>query len=647
MNPLLLHVAGESPVGGMPEIRKLESCKELSGSFSEHLQGAVAARPDTAPSFKREIRPGAISARSAAPSAGKSAASEALQRAPQQAESKRAPSSVTNGRDNRGESSDVSTTDRAGKQGRNTDEPRRSAVGTPVSPLLGGGRIASQRSTAQPASSAAGETPSSQTGFKTPNKAAQSFAVPGTPAGAQLPGTVLTLSDLMLAVTQPIAPAETNAVTMSPAPASGPLVRDSNEAAGLPQVGSRDESGVSASAGHEAAKNGSGCGAEAELSGEVLDPGKASSDPTAEDLSLQLSTAADLQQSSSENSAPAGESAPVKGAASHNTSAFATVDFRGGAPTPAAFTGPLHMVEPVGAAPRRAFVETASSGDPGGRDAQTGSSPHPSAPSTPSSPATSKESTPSGRASSWPVPPSAGEDAPSTSLNAPLVGSSGTTTGEQSGAAASADHPAPGAPLVNLASYRSHGSTGAVPSQPEFGGAVVPDSSTGSPAQAEQTSGTRHDGILEAWQTASAQLERVNGATLHSLQNGTEMRVQMHTDAFGPVEIRATLQDGKIGAAIGVENPEAHHTLLGHVSALQQSLADRHVQLDQVTVVRTSGQNSPDLGWSSNQEREDTSGYTRLGHQARGENLASQPVIAPEFESVQTERQWGRLSVRA
>lgn len=233
------------------------------------------------------------------------------------------------------------------------------------------------------------------------------------------------------------------------------------------------------------------------------------------------------------------------------------------------------------------------------------------------------------------------------------------TSTAQNGAAGPVDHSLPagsslsggpgpnGEPGLSVISFGSPASTPAVGVQPGSAPEVVSDSPARSSAQPEGTPQTAQDEVLAAWRNVSAQGERVNGATLSSLPSGTEMRVQMHTDAFGPLEIRATLEAGKIGAAIGVDSAEAHHTLLSQVSALQQSLADRHVQLDQVTVVRTSGQNFTDLGWSPNQQHDGSAPYSRLAQQARGQDSESQAAVVPEIEAGQAETQWGRLSVRA
>jgi flagellar hook-length control protein FliK len=151
-----------------------------------------------------------------------------------------------------------------------------------------------------------------------------------------------------------------------------------------------------------------------------------------------------------------------------------------------------------------------------------------------------------------------------------------------------------------------------------------------------------------AWQSVSDQVGRVvNTATLNALQNGTEMRVQLRTDAFGSMDIRATLEGGKVGAAIGVESAEAHNALLGQLPALQESLNERQVQLDQISLVSSYGQSGTDFGAGSGKQNGDptpSGGY----HPQSGEpEQVSEPASAPVTEAWQPGTYRGRLSVQA
>jgi flagellar hook-length control protein FliK len=151
-----------------------------------------------------------------------------------------------------------------------------------------------------------------------------------------------------------------------------------------------------------------------------------------------------------------------------------------------------------------------------------------------------------------------------------------------------------------------------------------------------------------AWQSVSDQVGRVvNTAALNALQNGTEMRVQLRTDAFGPMDIRATLEGGKIGAAIGVESAEAHNALLGQLPALQQSLNERQVQLDQISVVSNYGQSATDLGTGSGKQNGDPTPSGGYRQQASGPEQVSESISALVTEAWQPATSRGRLSVQA
>jgi trimeric autotransporter adhesin len=175
------------------------------------------------------------------------------------------------------------------------------------------------------------------------------------------------------------------------------------------------------------------------------------------------------------------------------------------------------------------------------------------------------------------------------------------------------------------------------------------DASSKAPAPVPQNlNSAAQEKAFAAWQSVSEQVGRVvNTATLNALQNGTEMRVQLRTDAFGSMDIRATLEGGKVGAAIGVESAEAHNALLGQLPALQQSLNERQVQLDQISVVSSHQQSVTDFGTGSGKQNGDptTSGGYRqqTGEPGQAPETASSPVT----EAWQPEVPRGRLSVRA
>ena len=673
MNSLLLNVAGASTGNGILETHNTESGKDSTSSFSEHLQEAVAAG-------SKVIRPASdVHTRTAAkptvPGASKMMASNARPRSTGPADSKGAPGS---GKDGRFRKTEIASPRAPGRtaDGPKTHGAKESEPEISASPSQAKAPADGQSSSPQPSTGGDGKTSSSEAAPAKPapppvgsvgktasfksapvagDKPSQTLLASEILAATQVSAPVSTSCDSTLAVTQPIAPAETNSAQASADAGDCPVKPGSSGETASPQTGPTDVAGSSTLAENAVAagNDNSAVAMKTDLSNSIPDQSN-SSDPavTVEPPPVESQNPTDDEELPQNGPNPASESATTKGSTKgstpHNSSPIASQDFHGVAsPTPQGLTGSLDVVDRL-AAPGNRFAEASSSKRTPDGNAQASLSSRQSGPSTATSPAASTESAPSDQASPQPVPHSAWEGVPSMSpFNAFLAAASGTATTGQSGVAASADHAVPGAPIANVASFGFHASNTAVPFQAEFEGGVTPDSPVKTPAQAEGTARPMQDGVLEAWQNVSTHMERVNGATLNSLPNGTEMRVQMHTDAFGQLEIRATLEAGKIGAAIGVENPEAHHTLLSQVSALQQSLADRHVQLDNVTVVKTSGQNSTDLGWSSNQQRDDSAQYSRLAQQSREYGLAAEPAFAPEADPGQTEIQWGRLSVRA
>ncbi len=665
MNALLPHVVGESTSGGISGLRNMgnmgnmESSAVSSGSFSEHLQDAIAARSEVAPSDRASDsrNQGAVKKdESAGPSTVATVAAGATRATPRES---------------------------AGEQASDTVRPQASGSGTAVSPERTGAVSDGQSAeagrmpalpTAQLAGGVAGKISSPQAAPETANEPSQSLVGLSVPTPAPFATPVATSCDFTIAA-QPSALAETNSADSDAELANCEVEPGSTGDAVPSQAGSTDGAQSSTSAGKSTsvkdgsgAEDGSGANMEGDSNSPVVEPGNASPDPAValEGLSGEPALAADAKEASSGPPDPrfqiqdgsksadadsrgiqSNESIATKGSTSHNTSLVAPPDFRGAySPAPEGFTGALNGVDAMTAFPGggNGSAGAASSGQAG---AQAGLSLHSDFTSAWNSPAASTESALAGQASTGSTIQSAWDGATSVSFGTPLDAASASTTGGQNAATVSADYPLPGCSTLNLTGFGSSGPTTVVAFQPQSGPGVMSDSSAKGSAQTEGASQTMQEGALEAWQNVAAHLERVNAATLDSLPYGTEMRVQMHTDAFGPLEIRATLEAGKIGAAIGVENPEAHHTLVGQISALQQSLADRHVQLDQVTVVRTSSQNSTDPGWSSNQQRDDSTPFSRLAQQARGHASESEPSLVSETEAGQTENLWGRLSVRA
>jgi hypothetical protein len=74
----------------------------------------------------------------------------------------------------------------------------------------------------------------------------------------------------------------------------------------------------------------------------------------------------------------------------------------------------------------------------------------------------------------------------------------------------------------------------------------------------------------------------VEAARLAEHAGRSEMRIELRTEAWGAVSIRAVVRENQLGAAIGVEGREAQSVLMAELPRLEQSLAARDVRLDRM-----------------------------------------------------------------
>ena len=208
-------------------------------------------------------------------------------------------------------------------------------------------------------------------------------------------------------------------------------------------------------------------------------------------------------------------------------------------------------------------------------------------------------------------------DSANSSANAP--GTSGTPSKDNSFLSdLSARHPGLSAtvnavPVAGQAASSQAGSAvaGAAPAAnanpPQSNGPTAAGNSAANPLNAAAfTKAMSTD--LPANSPAPANL--VNAAGL--IQNGgkVEMRVDLMTDALGAVQLHAVMQDGRLGASIGVENHDAHTLLTSELPALQQSLMDKNVQIEHLSVLdssfagggQTAGEGSHAGGQASDQQ---------------------------------------------
>src|SRR5579885_2334815 len=154
---------------------------------------------------------------------------------------------------------------------------------------------------------------------------------------------------------------------------------------------------------------------------------------------------------------------------------------------------------------------------------------------------------------------------------------------------------------------------------------------------------------LAGWDAVSAQAGRViNSATFSQARDQIEMKVAIHTDALGSLELHTVLKGDRLGAAINVQNPETHLLLASELPALHQALSNQNLRLDQVSILNnfTHGGHPGAQGGSGS--RPGNSPYHSGPSWQPGSPQGDiEPGLTPELEVFESETRVGRLSVRA
>jgi len=84
-------------------------------------------------------------------------------------------------------------------------------------------------------------------------------------------------------------------------------------------------------------------------------------------------------------------------------------------------------------------------------------------------------------------------------------------------------------------------------------------------------------------------LSDVSQATqLYQRVAGAEMHIAMDTDLLGSIDLRAMVHQGSLSATIGVQRADVQTLLVNELPALQHSLAERNLQVAQISVLAGS-----------------------------------------------------------
>ena len=90
---------------------------------------------------------------------------------------------------------------------------------------------------------------------------------------------------------------------------------------------------------------------------------------------------------------------------------------------------------------------------------------------------------------------------------------------------------------------------------------------------------------LSAWQNYDGGAGKiVRSASLSDSANGAEMHVELRTGALGPLELRAVVHEGSVGAEIHVQGQEAHTLLAAGLPSLERALGERNLRVENISV---------------------------------------------------------------
>lgn len=140
----------------------------------------------------------------------------------------------------------------------------------------------------------------------------------------------------------------------------------------------------------------------------------------------------------------------------------------------------------------------------------------------------------------------------------------------------------------------------------------------------------------------------VRASQLYQRLGGSEMHIAMDTDLLGAIDVRAVVHQSALTATIGVQRADVQALLANELPALQHALAERSVQVEQISVLSGATGNRMDLsGQAQQQQHGSSAAYTSFlpAAQAPGPSRAEQ-LQAVSGEALSFDGSAGRLSIR-
>jgi len=115
---------------------------------------------------------------------------------------------------------------------------------------------------------------------------------------------------------------------------------------------------------------------------------------------------------------------------------------------------------------------------------------------------------------------------------------------------------------------------------------VGPDSDAqGVPVTSSADSTSHAAPALQNWDSVMERLaQNVSSAHLTDAMGQSEIQVDMKSESWGPVSVRATLSNGQVGAEIQVSDRDAHAVLTEGIHTLEKSLGENGIQLSNLDI---------------------------------------------------------------
>jgi flagellar hook-length control protein FliK len=119
------------------------------------------------------------------------------------------------------------------------------------------------------------------------------------------------------------------------------------------------------------------------------------------------------------------------------------------------------------------------------------------------------------------------------------------------------------------------------------------------------------------------------------------MRVGVHPDGMGPIEIRAVMHGDQLGASISAQQADTHQWLVSHVNELAQTLNAHDLRVSNLSISDSPAGNSAQSGFG----QPDTQGQGYQRNQPALQRETPEPESNTEIEDRPTGQTYSRAGV--